>query len=53
MISVEGLSEVENIIRRVKDGAVVPRFRTLGEGDVTMKGPRDPVTAADREAEAP
>jgi len=29
----------------------VPRFRSLGESDVVMKGPMDPVTIADREAE--
>ncbi|MGW4125293.1 hypothetical protein [Nocardia sp. NPDC004711] len=31
--------------------AIVPRFRCLGAGDVTGKGPGDLVTAADREAE--
>jgi fructose-1,6-bisphosphatase/inositol monophosphatase family enzyme len=51
MISVDGIAEVEHIIRRVNDQVVVPRFRSLGAGQVSMKGPMDPVTVADQEAE--
>jgi fructose-1,6-bisphosphatase/inositol monophosphatase family enzyme len=51
MISVDGVAEVEHIIRRVNDQAIVPRFRSLGADQVAMKGPMDPVTVADREAE--
>ena len=51
MISLEGLSEVEHIIREVNSAVVIPRFRALDDDDVAMKGPMDPVTIADREAE--
>jgi fructose-1,6-bisphosphatase/inositol monophosphatase family enzyme len=47
----EGIEEVGRIIREVNAEVVVPRWRALGEGDVAMKGPMDPVTVADREAE--
>lgn len=51
MISFAELAEVEDIIRSVNDKAVLPRFRSLNDSDVAMKGPMDPVTVADREAE--
>lgn len=51
MISFAELAEVESIIRSVNDKAVLPRFRSLTDSDVAMKGPMDPVTVADREAE--
>lgn len=51
MISFAELAEVEDIIRSVNEKAVLPRFRSLADSDVTMKGPMDPVTVADREAE--
>lgn len=51
MISFAELAEVESIIRSVNEEAVLPRFRSLNDSDVAMKGPMDPVTVADREAE--
>ena len=51
MISFAELAEVEDIIRSVNEKAVLPRFRSLNDSDVAMKGPMDPVTVADREAE--
>ena len=51
MISFSGLAEVEDIIRSVNETTVLPRFRSLVDAEVTMKGPMDPVTIADREAE--
>lgn len=47
----EGMEEVGRIIRQVNAEVVVPRWRALGEADIAMKGPYDPVTVADREAE--
>jgi fructose-1,6-bisphosphatase/inositol monophosphatase family enzyme len=51
VISFAELAEVETIIRSVNEKAVLPRFRSLNDSDVAMKGPMDPVTVADREAE--
>jgi fructose-1,6-bisphosphatase/inositol monophosphatase family enzyme len=51
VISFAELAEVESIIRSVNEKAVLPRFRSLNDSDVAMKGPMDPVTVADREAE--
>jgi fructose-1,6-bisphosphatase/inositol monophosphatase family enzyme len=51
VISFAQLAEVEDIIRSVNEKAVLPRFRSLADSDVTLKGPMDPVTVADREAE--
>ena len=51
MISFAELAVVEDIIRSVNEKAVLPRFRSLNDSDVAMKGPMDPVTVADREAE--
>lgn len=47
----EGMEEVGRIIREVNAAVVVPRWRSLAETDIAMKGPLDPVTVADREAE--
>jgi fructose-1,6-bisphosphatase/inositol monophosphatase family enzyme len=51
VISFADLAEVESVIRSVNEKAVLPRFRSLTDSDVAMKGPMDPVTVADREAE--
>jgi fructose-1,6-bisphosphatase/inositol monophosphatase family enzyme len=51
VISFAELAEVEDIIRSVNEKAVLPRFRSLSDSDIAMKGPMDPVTVADREAE--
>lgn len=51
MISFAQLAEVEDIIRSVNEEAVLPRFRSLAASDIAMKGPMDPVTVADRDAE--
>ncbi len=45
------LGAVSDAIREVAAQVVLPRFRQLGEGDVTEKGPGDLVTVADVEAE--
>ena len=39
-------------MREVAASAVLPRFQRLTEDEIQYKGPADPVTAADREAEA-
>jgi fructose-1,6-bisphosphatase/inositol monophosphatase family enzyme len=51
VISFAELAVVEDIIRSVNEKVVLPRFRSLKDSDVAMKGPMDPVTVADREAE--
>jgi fructose-1,6-bisphosphatase/inositol monophosphatase family enzyme len=51
VISLADLAVVEDIIRSVNEQAVLPRFRSLSDSDIAMKGPMDPVTVADREAE--
>ena len=45
-------SEVNALLRRVADTAVLPRFRQLRDGDVKEKTPGEFVTVADHEAEA-
>jgi fructose-1,6-bisphosphatase/inositol monophosphatase family enzyme len=42
---------VATYIRETARAVILPRFRTLGEGDVREKKPGDPVTVADTEAE--
>ena len=42
---------VANYIRETARAVILPRFRTLGHGDVREKKPGDPVTVADTEAE--
>jgi fructose-1,6-bisphosphatase/inositol monophosphatase family enzyme len=44
--------EVGEILRGTAAAVVMPRFDALAPGDVAMKGVNDPVTIADREAEA-
>jgi fructose-1,6-bisphosphatase/inositol monophosphatase family enzyme len=43
---------IEDLMRRVGDENILPHFRNLKEGDVAYKGENDPVTVADKEAEA-
>ncbi|GGY41766.1 inositol monophosphatase family protein [Parvularcula lutaonensis] len=46
------LDEVEALLRDVADRVILPRFRSLSDGDIEEKnGPGDLVTIADREAE--
>ena len=45
------LDRVSGLIRRTAEEKILPRFRNLGAGDVVEKGPGDPVTIADTEAE--
>lgn len=42
---------VTKILREAAEAAVLPRFRTLAEGEVSEKSPGEIVTVADREAE--
>lgn len=42
---------VTDILREAADTAVLPRFRSLSEGEVSEKAPGELVTVADREAE--
>ena len=44
--------EMLALMRSVTDAVILPRFRNLQEGEVEDKGGNDPVTIADREAEA-
>jgi fructose-1,6-bisphosphatase/inositol monophosphatase family enzyme len=44
--------EMLALMREVTERAIMPRFRNLQEGEVEDKGGNDPVTIADREAEA-
>lgn len=44
--------EILALCREVTAKAILPRFRNLQQGDVEDKGGNDPVTIADREAEA-
>ncbi len=43
---------VEDLLREVSEKAILPRYQRLREGEVEDKGGNDPVTVADREAEA-
>lgn len=52
MLSVSDIEKVAALVAEVADIAIVPRFRALGAGDVSLKGPNDYVTAADLDAEA-
>jgi fructose-1,6-bisphosphatase/inositol monophosphatase family enzyme len=45
------IDEVEALLREVAATVVVPRFGRLQPGEISSKGPGDPVTVADREAE--
>ena len=44
--------EVSKILRDVAHTVVMPRFMALEPGEIEMKAPNEPVTIADREAEA-
>jgi fructose-1,6-bisphosphatase/inositol monophosphatase family enzyme len=45
-------TQIINLVRRAARAEIMPRFRTLGVGDIDQKsGPLDVVTAADKEAE--
>ncbi len=44
-------AQVTGIMRDVAREAVMPRFRSLGAGDIREKGPGDLVTVADEDAE--
>jgi fructose-1,6-bisphosphatase/inositol monophosphatase family enzyme len=44
--------QVSNLLRRTAAEVVMPRFARLRPGEVSMKGVDDPVTIADRDAEA-
>lgn len=45
------IDDVTDILREAAHTVVLPRFRALGERDVTEKAPGEVVTVADREAE--
>ncbi len=45
------IEDVSVAVREVGMAEVVPRFRSLAEGDVTEKSPGDLVTIADQECE--
>src|SRR4051794_15455101 len=45
------MDHVSGLIRAAVEEKILPRFRNLAAGDVTQKGPNDPVTIADIEAE--
>jgi fructose-1,6-bisphosphatase/inositol monophosphatase family enzyme len=42
---------VSGLIRAAVEAKILPRFRNLAEGEIAQKGPNDPVTIADIEAE--
>ncbi|WP_028648273.1 inositol monophosphatase family protein [Nocardiopsis sp. CNT312] len=48
MFEVDAVTE---ILREAAEAAILPRFRSLAEDEVSEKGPGDLVTVADREAE--
>ena len=57
MVGVKGVErhvfdQVGELLRSTAAAVVMPRFAALEPGDVAMKGANDPVTIADREAEA-
>ncbi|MEW4448172.1 inositol monophosphatase family protein [Qipengyuania sp. JC766] len=43
---------MERLLRRVNETAILPRYQALEAGQIEDKGGNDPVTVADREAEA-
>lgn len=45
-------SAIEQLMRNVSERIILPRYRNLAAGEVDDKGGGDPVTIADREAEA-
>jgi len=45
-------TQIINLVRRTSRAEILPRFRTLGQGEIDRKsGPMDVVTAADKQAE--
>ncbi|MCB2065492.1 MAG: inositol monophosphatase, partial [Erythrobacter sp.] len=44
--------EIQSLLKQVTERAILPRYRNLQQGEVEDKGGNDPVTVADREAEA-
>jgi len=46
------IDSVTNIIREVAAESILPRFRRLGQSDISFKIGDDPVTIADKEAES-
>lgn len=45
------IDDVTDILREAAESAILPRFRSLGAGDVSEKSPGEVVTVADRQAE--
>jgi fructose-1,6-bisphosphatase/inositol monophosphatase family enzyme len=45
------MDHVSGLIRAAVEAKILPRFRNLAAGEVAQKGPNDPVTIADIEAE--
>ena len=45
------MDHVSGLIRATVEAKILPRFRNLAAGEVAQKGPNDPVTIADIEAE--
>ena len=45
------IEEVSSLLREVGSSIILPRFRRLRAEEIEEKGPADPVTIADREAE--
>lgn len=52
MIGSDTIARAGDVLRDAAARAIVPRFRALRDGDVAEKSADDPVTIADREAEA-
>ena len=45
------MDHVSGLIRAAVEAKILPRFRNLAAGEIAQKGPNDPVTIADIEAE--
>ena len=45
-------AQIEALLNRVSEAAIMPRYRNLSAGEIEDKGGNDPVTVADRESEA-
>lgn len=43
---------IHDLMRRVSEQVIVPRYQSLADGEVVAKGPGDVVTVADHESEA-
>ena len=44
--------QILDLMRRVSERAILPRYRNLAAGEVEDKGGNDPVTIADKDSEA-